>query len=209
MPFTPPQYFVSVGTPASLDGFNTIAGVAAGLTYAALFPPANGGASPGAELVTTGILEIGIVLREAIAVDLGLSYVNITAPGAGTADWTVSGTVENFIGGSPNSVLVTHWSDGGPVQTTPVGSSMLRQVMLPAAIGASVQWTWPDYAPLIIPGFGGVATTPTLQTLGIGVFNMNAAADGPAIDIYMRWAEFSNEAVVTNTNVLARRANFL
>jgi len=189
-----PSYYVSIATPATYDGSGPggIVGAAALAAYGVILPAVGGG-----QVAVVGIVEIGVVVREAVAATTFLlAIANLDATGVG--DQSIRGASERFGSSSPSNAFVfTHWSDAGPSF-----GEVYREATLPSAIGASIQWTWPQESPLIIP-VTDAGMTPGFGKIGLGIFNGNASDAGPAIDLYVRWAEFANIAEPTVLNSLA------
>jgi hypothetical protein len=190
-----PSYYVSGASPAVVAGAASGGGV-----YAIILPAFQ---SPNGEVTTVGVVSIGIVQNTAVQTSyvLGIGYTGIT----GAGDVFIPGTSERYaLGSDANARIYTHWTDAGPTDS----GSYYRRVTLPATIGASVEWTWPETAPFIIPATAVAGLTPGFGSVGLAIFNYGASNPGADIDLYVRWAEFSNITVPTDINALAPRTAF-
>lgn len=117
-----------------------------------------------------GIVEIGIVQSTAVASTLALTYATL-----GTPSTTKAFLAENpSTGDTTDADLATAWS----AAPTP-GTSFYRLIDLPAAVGASVLWSWSPDSPLILPAAS--ASGFVLSNQGSG-----AAA---ALDCYVRFVK--------------------
>lgn len=86
--------------------------------------------------------ELGVTLIAATSTLLGLVRATTVSVTPGT---TVAGQAKNPLSPASGSLLVSSWG------TVPViSASYMRQIVLPAAIGAGFIWTWPADDPLYV-----------------------------------------------------------
>lgn len=138
-----------------------------------------------------GIKKIRVVLATALQTRLGL----VVALAAGTPVNPIRGQIcsqgNGGYNGGNNSQgqLLTGWSANPAISGAPV---YLEQSVLPAVIGSTFEWTWPDDDPL-----GAYPTSPTFTTPGLAgqgylLRNLNGGglATGDCI-VTVRWSVFS------------------
>lgn len=146
------QYRIGFVSPAA----------AAGAAYCAFRAPTR----------TSRILEIGLSLNAATASNVTL--IRNTAAGYAATTSTSVGQADNPLGAAGTSLIDTAWSTAPTI----TAASRLQRGMLPAAIGASLIWTFPD----------GIYVRNATATDNLVIWNEGAGA-GSVINGYMVWKE--------------------
>lgn len=157
-----------------------IAALAAGAVGAQLKPqPAL--AAPGITSIKIGLTRLEVTLTTAVASLLAL----VRPSSLGTSNVSTTGSRVGTQGGGfavgSGSILATGW-------TAPPGvSTVFRRQQLPATIGATFVWTWPEENPF---NNGDDMTRDIFQRNGILLQNIGAGASAAMVVNY-RWIEYS------------------
>lgn len=106
------------------------------------------------------IEEIIVSLSAATATGIGL--VRATAQGTGGAS-TGAAQAEDPTQAASAATLAVNAFTSAPTFTA---ANAMRRMVLPAAIGAGVHWTWPQSDRLIVPVSGSLVLFNTLGTAG-------------------------------------------
>ena len=86
--------------------------------------------------------ELGLTLTAATSTLLGLARATTVSVTPGT---TIAGQAKNPLSPASATLLVSSWATAPVIPT-----NYLRQIVLPAAIGAGFIWTWPADDPLFV-----------------------------------------------------------
>lgn len=102
------------------------------------------------------LLELGITLDAATVTKIGIARATVVSVTPAT---TKPG--RNTVPGAPDSatVLVSSWATPPTIST-----NYLRQIIIPASVGAGVVWTWPADRPLLI-GLGSAIAEIVIANL--------------------------------------------
>jgi hypothetical protein len=109
-----------------------------------------------ASTLDVSVLEIGIFNETAVASSIGL--VRNATTGTPSTSALVQAAIPGANAGNTN--IDTAWSAAATV-----GANYMRQVVLPASIGAGVIWTWP---PNVLIARAGATTQLMLWNFGAG-----------------------------------------
>lgn len=139
---------------------------------------------PGITRLLIGLVRLEVTLTTAVA-----SLIGLVRPGSiGTATTTALGARVGAVNGgfqvasNNGSLLASAWSVA-PTVSTPV----YRRTQLPATIGASFVWEWPEEDPF---NNGDDMTRDVFQRNGILLQNLGAGASAAMVVNY-RWIEYN------------------
>ncbi len=138
---------------------------------------------------SVGLLRLSVTLMTAVATRVGL--IKPTAPGTPnvfTSPYLVSAENVSF---SSSGVSMARAATGWAVNPTFSGTPVYaRQELLPAIVGASFEWTWPDDDPYQA-ALQDIAFIAGGQ--GAVLRNLTGAASAQLL-ISMRWRDFAPKA---------------
>lgn len=176
---------MSIKTYTAYECSVILGAIAAGAVACQLTPnPNNLPPAPNVSVIT-GLLRLEIVLTTAVASSLALSASN----SRGTPTTTTTGNeVRRANGGIsfgavPNMSRVTSAWSAAPT----IGSALYRRTVLPATIGASLVWTWPEEDPFTANLSRGV-----FADTGVVIHNFGAGVTGTMVANF-RWFEYTAE----------------
>ncbi len=173
----------SIRAYSTYEASAVIAALAAGAVGAQLKPqPAL--APPGITSLKIGLVRLEVSLTTAVASLLGLvrpgSIGTATTSATGSRVGTVNGGFQ--VASNNGSILSSAWSVA-PTVSTPV----YRRAQLPATIGATLVWEWPEEDPF---NNGDDMTRDIFQRNGILLQNLGAGASAAMVVNY-RWIEYN------------------